>query len=142
VLRVLLFSLFGILALFGVVFIGLISWAWLATLDSENAEEEGRTAGVGATDQGCLEQAVSQIEKRKPLFVAFYEATFLSECLAVSRATEAFCAGVPDISDQAGRAVFNESRCSSVNASRFACYSLFTQVNAHCAQRADRPPPP
>ena len=136
-LRLTLVSVLGVLALVGVVFIALISWAWLATRDSDQAQEEGRVAGTGATDQSCLAQAISRIEDRQPSLAAFYEATFLSECLSVSRATDEFCVGVPDISDQEARAVFSESRCLPVSAGRMACYSLFFQVNAHCARRGE-----
>lgn len=130
----------AVLGVLGAGFVAVILWALSQASDVEEAVREGRLAGVGSEDRDCLAAAMAKLEERSPRWLSVYETTFLTTCLEESRATEAFCADVPDSLTDEGIA-WSEARCRDVEASSMACQSLLVVVQMVCAERRESAEP-
>jgi hypothetical protein len=139
VLKWALWAIVALLALLGAVFLAIFVYTMVGASDTELAQAEGRTFGLGVTDTKCLPKALTILQERQPLLIPFYEASFLDACLDSSAPSEELCRGVPDPLDEEARMTWSEELCRESRATTIACSSLVSQIIFFCAERPSRP---
>jgi hypothetical protein len=107
---------------------------------TEELSNQGSEYGKGKDNQACLDEALRRYVPTQNPIDQLSNAAFVGTCLSVSRPTEGFCVGVPEISvfNQKPPVDWAEGKCKEHGLEGQGCVRLFIAVISYCQAERHR----